>query len=252
MKAEDVVDDVFVCSTHSYLLVSPTSADVLAQSPGDPRRRRLRAGQSGRQSPGGFSPNERATSVVAVRDFSEDEFVVMMATDGLIKKTRLDEFKNIRRGGIIAMNLRPKSALEWARLPDGRRDIVLATRMGKAIRFREKDVRPMGRTAAGVRAMSLAKKDEIIGLVAAADEDKYIFTASEKGYGKRTEIASYRIQRRGGKGLINLKVTPKNGKAVAVLGVARTTFWSSRSRARSSGSKASRSARRAAPPRGSA
>jgi DNA gyrase subunit A len=117
------------------------------------------------------------------------------------------------------MNLRPKSELMWTRLTDGKREIVLATRLGKAIRFKEKDVRPMGRTAAGVRAMSLAKKDEIIGLVAVADEDKYIFTASEKGYGKRTETANYRIQRRGGKGLINLKVTPKIGKAVAVLGV---------------------------------
>ncbi len=219
MKAEDVVDAVFVCSTHSYLLVFTNIG----------RMYWLKAleipdvGVSGRGKAIAnlleFQPDERATSVVAVKDFAEDKFVIMMATDGLIKKTRLDEFKNIRRGGIIAMNLRPKSELQWTRLTDGKRDIVLATRLGKAIRFKEKDVRPMGRTAAGVRAMSLQKKDEIIGLVAVADEDKYIFTASEKGYGKRTETASYRIQRRGGKGLINLKVTPKIGKAVAVLGV---------------------------------
>ncbi len=220
MKAEDVVDAVFVCSTHSYLLVFTNVGRmywVKALEIPD-------VGVSGRGKAIAnlleFQPGERATSVVAVKDFAEDKFVIMMATDGLIKKTRLDEFKNIRRGGIIAMNLRPKAELQWARLTDGKRDIVLATRLGKAIRFKEKDVRPMGRTAAGVRAMSLQKKDEIIGLVAVADEDKYIFTASEKGYGKRTETASYRIQHRGGKGLINLKVTPKIGKAVAVLGVA--------------------------------
>jgi len=219
MKAEDVVDAVFVCSTHSYLLVFTNIGRmywVKALEIPD-------VGVAGRGKAIAnlleFQPGERATSVAAVKEFAEDKFVVMMASDGLIKKTKLSEFQNIRRGGIIAMNLRPKSELMWTRLTDGKRDIVLATRLGKAIRFKEKDVRPMGRTAAGVRAMSLAKKDEIIGLVAVADEDKYIFTASEKGYGKRTETASYRIQRRGGKGLINLKVTTKIGKAVAVLGV---------------------------------
>ncbi|MCX6566222.1 MAG: DNA gyrase subunit A [Candidatus Aminicenantes bacterium] len=219
MKVEDVVDAVFICSTHSYLLIFTNIGrmywlkaleipDVGVAGRGKAIANLLE-----------FQPNERATSVVAVKDFAENKFVVMMATDGQIKKTKLAEFKNIRRGGIIAMNLRPKSEMMWSRLTDGKRDIVLATRLGKAIRFKEKDIRPMGRTAAGVRAMSLRKKDEIIGLVAVADEDKYIFTASEKGYGKRTETASYRIQRRGGKGLINLKVTPKIGKAIAVLGV---------------------------------
>jgi DNA gyrase subunit A len=144
----------------------------------------------------------------------------MLATNGLIKKTHLEDFRNIRRGGIIAMSLRPKSQLMWSKLTDGRRDIVIATRLGKAIRFSEKDIRPMGRTAAGVRAMTLAKRDQVIGMVAIGDEDKYIFTASEKGSGKKTETGFYRKQRRGGKGLINLKITPKIGPAVAVLGVA--------------------------------
>jgi DNA gyrase subunit A len=220
MKVEDVADAVFVCSTHSYLLIFTNVGrmywlkaleipDVGVAGRGKAIANLLE-----------FQPEERATSVVAVKDFAEDQYIIMMATDGLIKKTRLDEFKNIRRGGIIAMSLRPKSEMMWSRLTDGKRDIVLATKFGKAIRFKEKDVRPMGRTAAGVRAMSLKKKDEIIGLVAIGDGDKFIFTASEKGYGKRTETGSYRIQRRGGKGLINLKITPKIGNAVAVLGVA--------------------------------
>ncbi len=219
MKVEDVVDAVFVCSTHSYLLIFTNIGrmywlkaleipDVGVAGRGKAIANLLE-----------FQPEERATSVVAVKDFAEDQFVVMMATDGQIKKTRLVEFKHIRKGGIIAMNLRPKSALMWSRLTDGKRDIFLATKFGKAIRFSEKDVRPMGRTAAGVRAMSLKKKDEIIGMVAVGDEQKYIFTASEKGYGKRTETSSYRIQHRGGAGLINLKITPRIGPAVGVLGV---------------------------------
>jgi DNA gyrase subunit A len=220
MKAEDVVEDVFVCSTHSYLLFFTNIGRVYW----------LKAleipdvGISGRGKAIAnlieFQPGEMMTSVVAVKDFSEDKYILMLATNGLIKKTRLGEFGNIRRGGIIAMSLRPKSQLMWSRLTDGKRDIVIATKLGKAIRFSEKDIRPMGRTAAGVRAMTLAKRDGVIGVVAIGDDDKYIFTASEKGSGKKTEVGFYRKQHRGGKGLINLKITPKIGPAVAVLGVA--------------------------------
>jgi DNA gyrase subunit A len=220
MKAEDVVEDVFVCSTHSYLLFFTNTGRVYW----------LRAleipdvGISGRGKAIAnliqFQPGEMMTSVVAVKDFSEDKYIVMLATNGLIKKTRLGDFSNIRRGGIIAMSLRSKSQLMWTRLTDGKRDIVIATKLGKAIRFSEKDIRPMGRTAAGVRAMTLARKDEVIGMVAIGDEEKFIFTASEKGYGKKTEVGFYRKQHRGGKGLINLKITSKIGRAVAVLGVA--------------------------------
>ena len=220
MKAEDVVQDVFVCSTHSYLLFFTNTGRVYW----------LKAleipdvGISGRGKAIAnlieFQPGEMMTSVVAVKDFSEDKYIVMLATNGIIKKTHLEDFRNIRRGGIIAMSLRKKSELMWTRLTDGKRDMVIATKHGKAIRFSEKDIRSMGRTAAGVRAMRLGKKDEVIGLVAIGEVEKYVFTASEKGYGKRTEVASYRKTHRGGKGLINLKVTPKIGPAVAVLGVA--------------------------------
>jgi DNA gyrase subunit A len=220
MKAEDVVENLFVCSTHNYLLFFTNRGRVYW----------LRAleipdvGIAGRGKSINnlieFQPDERVTSVMAVKDFSENKYIVMLSTDGLIKKTKLDEFKNIRRGGIIAINLRPKSQLLWTRLTDGKRDIVIATKLGKAIRFKESDIRAMGRQATGVRAMSLAKKDEVIGMVAVGDEDRYIFTASQKGYGKKTETSFYRRQRRGGKGLINLKITPKIGNALEVLGIA--------------------------------
>ena len=220
MKAEDVVEDVFVCSTHSYLLFFTNTGRVHA----------LRAleipdvGVSGRGKAIvnliGFPPGETMTSIVAVKEFSPDKFMVMMAKDGLIKKTALDDFRNIRKGGIIAMSLRPKSELLWSRMTDGKRDIVIATKLGKAIRFGEKDIRSMGRTAAGVRALRLGKKDEVIGLVAVGEGDRFIFTATEKGYGKKTEIGLYRKTRRGGKGILNLKVTPKVGPAIAALAVA--------------------------------
>jgi len=220
MKVEDVVDNMYVCSTHSYLLIFTNMGRVYW----------LKAleipdvGVSGRGKAivnlVQFQPDEKPTSVMAVKDFTEDKTIVMLTTDGRIKKTRLDDFKNIRRGGIIAMSLRKKAELLWTKLTDGKRDIVIATKMGKAIRFGEKDIRAMGRTAAGVRAVTLGKKDEVIGMVATGPEEKYIFTATEKGYGKKTEIGLYRKTRRGGKGILNLKVTPKVGAALGVLGVA--------------------------------
>jgi DNA gyrase subunit A len=219
MKAEDVVESLFVCSTHSYLMFFTSTGRVYW----------LKAleipdvGVAGRGKAIvnliSFQPGERVTSTVAVKDFGEDKFVLMMTTDGQIKKTALGEFQNIRKGGIQAIGLRPKAELMWTRLTDGKRDVVIATKLGRAIRFNEKDIRPMGRTASGVRGLTLGKKDEVIGMVAIGGEDKYVFTASEKGYGKKTEIDLYRKTRRGGKGVANLKVTPKIGNALGILGV---------------------------------
>jgi DNA gyrase subunit A len=219
MKAEDVVESLFVCSTHSYLMFFTNTGRIYWM-------KALEIPDVGVAGRGkaivnliDFQPGEKATSVVAVKDFSEDKFIVMMTTDGQIKKTALSEFQNIRKGGIIAIGLRPKAQLMWTRLTDGQRDVVIATKLGKAIRFGEKDIRSMGRTAAGVRGMTLAKKDEVIGMVVIGESDKFIFTASEKGYGKKTEIDHYRKTRRGGKGILNLKVTPKIGPALGILGV---------------------------------
>jgi DNA gyrase subunit A len=219
MKAEDVVEDISVCSTHSYLLFFTNIGRVYwlkaLEIPDVGLAGRGKAIANLIQ----FQPGEKATSVEAVKDFEEDKNIVMLATNGLIKKTKLADFKNIRRGGIIAISLRKKASLMWTRLTDGKRDIVIATKLGKAIRFSEKDVRAMGRTAAGVRAITLGKKDEVIGMVAIGETDKFIFTASEKGYGKKTETELYRKTRRGGKGILNLKVTPKIGNALSILGL---------------------------------
>lgn len=219
MKAEDVVQDLFICSTHSYMLILTNKGhlywlkalyipDVGVSSRGKSIKNLVQ-----------LAPNEKVSAVVAVKDFSGDRYLVMLSSNGLIKKSRLSDFQHIRKGGIIAISLRKKSELLMAKLTDGKKDILIGTKQGKAIRFKESEIRPMGRQAAGVKAISLASKDEIIGMIVADPEDKFIFTASEKGCGKKTEISIYPRHRRGGKGVINLKINRKIGKAIGMVGV---------------------------------
>ena len=218
MKAEDVVQDLFICSTHSYMLILTNKGrlywlkalyipDVGVSSRGKSIKNLVQ-----------LELDEKVSSVVAVKDFSGDRYVVMLSSNGLIKKTKLSDFRNIRKGGIIAISLRKKSELLMAKLTDGKKDILIGTKMGKTIRFKENEIRPMGRTAAGVKAISLGSKDEIIGMIVADPEDKFIFTASEKGCGKKTDISQYPRHRRGGKGVLNLRVNKKIGNAVGMVG----------------------------------
>jgi len=219
MKAEDIVEDLYVCSTHSYLLVFTNQGRLYW----------LRAldvpdvGISGRGKSIAnlveFQPGEKPASVVAVKEFSENQFVVMLTTDGVIKKTRLSEFKNVRKGGILAMNIRPKSELFSARISSGKNSIVIGTKLGRALQFKEADVRPMGRTASGVRGIRLKPKDRVIGMIIVGPDDKFIFTATERGYGKKTSADMYPIKHRGGQGVLNLRVTPKVGTALAMVGI---------------------------------
>ncbi|MFP4082790.1 MAG: DNA gyrase subunit A [Candidatus Aminicenantes bacterium] len=219
MKPEDVVQNLFICSSHSYLLFFTNKGhmywlkaldipDVGVAGRGKSIKNLIQ-----------FRPEEQVSSVVEVKDFSENLYVVMLGSDGKIKKTRLSEFSHIRRGGITAVTLNPKSELLMAKLTDGHKDIIIGTRLGKAIRFHEDEVRPMGRTAAGVKAISLGSKDKIIGMVVADRDDKYIFTSSSKGYGKKTEVKLYPRRRRGGKGVINLRINKKIGHAIGMVGI---------------------------------
>jgi len=219
MKPEDVVQDLFISSTHSYLLFFTNKGrlywlkaleipDVGVSGRGKSIKNLLQ-----------LSPEEKVRSVVAVRDFSGDRYVVMITSKGRMKKTKLSDFRNIRRGGIIAIGLDRKSELLTAKLTDGQRDILIGTKLGKAIRFKEGEVRPMGRQAAGVKAIFLRPKDEIIGMIVVGDKDEYVFTASEKGRGKKTDINLYPRHRRGGKGVINLIVNTRIGKAIGMAGI---------------------------------
>jgi DNA gyrase subunit A len=219
MKAEDVVESLYVCSTHSYLLVFTNKGRLYWLKALDVPD----VGVSGKGKPIAnlveFQPGEKAASIVAVKEFSEKQFVVMLTTDGIIKKTRLSEFRNVRRGGILAMNIRRKSELFSAQLSGGKNTIVIGTRLGRALQFKEGDVRPMGRTASGVRGIRLKPKDRVIGMIVVGPADKFIFTASERGYGKKTSADMYPIKHRGGQGVLNLRITPKIGHALAMVGI---------------------------------
>ncbi|MDD8014449.1 MAG: DNA gyrase subunit A [Acidobacteriota bacterium] len=219
MKTEDVVENLFIGSTHSYLLVFTNHGRLYwlkgIEVPD--------VGPAGRGKSIAnlieFQPDEKVRSIVPVKEFREDQYVVMLTTDGIIKKTKLSEFRNVRKGGILAMTIRPKSELFMAELTSGHNDIIIGTRLGRAIRFKETDVRPMGRQAAGVKALSLKPKDAVIGMIVAGDEERFVFTASERGYGKKTEISEYPRHRRGGQGVLNLRTSPRIGSALAMVSV---------------------------------
>ncbi|MFQ5721101.1 MAG: DNA gyrase subunit A [Candidatus Aminicenantales bacterium] len=219
MKAEDVVQNLFICSTHSYLLFFTNKGrlywlkaldipDVGVAGRGKSIKNLIK-----------FNPEEKVASVVGVKEFSDNQYVVMLCSNGKIKKTRLSSFRHIRQGGVNAIGLNDQTELLVAKLTDGQKDIIIGTKLGKAIRFHESQIRPMGRQAAGVKAIFLSPKDEIIGMVVVGNHDKYIFTASSNGYGKKTEIELYPSHRRGGKGVINLRINKKIGEAIGMVGI---------------------------------
>jgi DNA gyrase subunit A len=165
---------------------------------------------------------ETIASFVAVKDFDADQFVVMLTQQGMIKKTPVREFSNPRRTGIAAIGLGKGDRLIDVKLTDGSQDILIGTLHGMAIRFREKEARPMGRGAAGVRAIRLGKGDRAIGSVALRRSGTSILIATDGGYGKRSETSEYRLSHRGGKGIITVKITEKTGEMVTIREVVDT------------------------------
>ncbi|MFB0565647.1 MAG: DNA gyrase subunit A [Candidatus Aminicenantaceae bacterium] len=219
MRAEDVVQNLFIASSHSYLLFFTNKGHLYwlkaLEIPDVGISGRGKAIKNLIQ----FTPEENVQSVVSVKDFSEKLYVVMLSSNGLIKKTKLSDFRNIRKTGIIAITLNPNCELLSAKLTNGQKDIIIGTKLGKAIRFKESEIRSMGRQASGVKAISLERKDKMISMIVVDENDKYTFTASEQGSGKKTEISNYPRHRRGGKGVINLKVDKKIGNAVGMVGI---------------------------------
>jgi DNA gyrase subunit A len=217
-KEEDFVEKIFVASTHNYLLVFTSTGKVhwlkVYQLP-----------QAGRAAKGkaivnllNLAPGERVSATLPVREFVADKFVVMVTKKGVIKKTELAAYSNPRTGGIIAVSIDEGDELVDVQLTMGNQDIFLATRLGMAIRFKEDDVRDMGRTARGVRGIALTEGDDVIGVEIPAN-GTFMLTVSENGFGKCTPIEEYRVQARGGKGTINLKTVPKVGDVSGVLQV---------------------------------
>jgi len=215
MRDEDFVEHIFIASTHSYILFFTDHGRVhwvkVHEIP-----------QAGRAARGkaivnllGLSEGERVTGRVAVSEFRDDQYLVTATRRGMIKKTNLSMYSRPRRGGIVAMTLRGEDTLIAAAITTGDNDVVLAKRNGRAIRFHEGDVRPMGRTAAGVIGTRLEGDDYVVGMVI-VEKDATLLTVTENGYGKRSPLEDYAVKHRGGKGIINVKTTARNGKVVAI------------------------------------
>lgn len=215
-KEEDFVEHLFVASTHHTFMFFTNLGKVYWCKVYD-------IPQAGRASRGkaivnllNFSENEKLTAVLAVPTFDPGYFVLMTTKNGLIKKTELMAFSRPRSGGIIALNLAEGDELIATRITDGTRNVFLCSRFGKSIRFRESDIRPSGRTARGVIGMRLEPGDRLVGMQVMT-YGQTVFAVTENGYGKRTLIDEYPVQKRGGKGVITIKTTQRNGKVVSIL-----------------------------------
>ncbi len=218
-KAEDWVEHLFVASTHDYLMAFTDQGRChWVKVWGIPQGNRNAKGKPIVNFLE-LAPGEKVASVLPVREFSGDRFLLFCTRNGVVKKTPLSAYGNVRAVGIYAIKFREGDELIDARITDGTNEVVLATRLGKAIRFHESDARPMGRKTEGVMGIRLAEGDEVVGMVVVRHPDQTLLTATERGMGKRSEIGDYRIQGRGGMGLINLKVSRKSGPVVTIRGV---------------------------------
>jgi len=217
-KEEDFVEQLFIASTKDYLMFFTDQGKIywlkVYEIP-----------EAGRAARGkaivnllNLAAGEKITTILPVKEFVEDKFIMMATRNGVVKKTNLMEYSHPRVGGIIALNLDEGDKLISVALTDGRQDVLLASRNGKSIRFKEEDVRTVGRVSRGVRGMTLEDDDLVIGMAILNDNlsDSTLFTVTENGYGKRTEIGEYRCQSRGGKGVITIKTTERNGCVVDI------------------------------------
>ncbi|MGH8178934.1 MAG: DNA gyrase C-terminal beta-propeller domain-containing protein, partial [Steroidobacter sp.] len=216
VKDEDFIDKLFVANTHDTLLCFSSAGKLywlkVYQLP-----------QASRGSRGKpivnllpLQDGERINAVVPIHEFEENKFVFMATAQGTVKKTSLDAFSRPRQAGIIAIELEAEDRLVGVDITDGAKQIILCSSGGKAIRFDENDVRPMGRTAAGVRGIRLPEGEEVISLII-LDEQGMVLTASQNGYGKRTPVEDFPIHGRGGQGVIALQISERNGRVVGAL-----------------------------------
>jgi len=217
-KDEDFIEHMFIASTHHYILIFTDKGKCywlkVHEIPEGGRTARGRSILNLIRK----DKDENISAFVAVKEFRDDQYLVMVTEKGTIKKTVLSAYGNVRKGGINAINLAKGDNLIAVRLTEGNNDIVLGTRNGFAIRFHEKDVREMGRTATGVRGVNLGKGDKVVGLVVLKRQAS-IMVVTEKGYGKRSDMNGYRVTRRGGKGVITVKTSEKVGKMISLMEV---------------------------------
>jgi DNA gyrase subunit A len=220
VKDEDFVETLFTASTHDYLLFFTDAGKVFWLKVHE-------IPEAGRAAKGkamvnllALSGDEKVTATLPVKEFRDDRYVFMATRQGVIKKTELSAYSNPRQGGIIALSLDGGDKLIGVQITDGQREILLGTRQGIVIRFKEEDVRPMGRTAHGVRGITLEEGNQVIGMeTITPDSTTAVLTITENGFGKRTPVSEYRLQGRGGKGIISVKTTERNGSAVGFVQV---------------------------------
>ncbi len=213
-REEDVAETMFTCSTHDYVMFFTS----------DGRTYRLKGyeiPEGSRTSKGmnivnllPITPDVKVNAMIRVPEFSEGQYLCMVTRKGIIKRTELEAYRNVRKNGVIAISLDENDELAWVHLTSGEDDLLVATRTGMSIRFHETDARPLGRTARGVKAIELSESDEVVGM-AVLKEDGTVLTVSETGYGRRSEVTDYRLQSRAGKGTINYH-TEKYGDVAAV------------------------------------
>jgi DNA gyrase subunit A len=219
VKEEDFVEDLFVASTHDYVLFFTDAGKIhwmkIHELP-----------QAGRITRGkaivnllNLSPDEKATTILSLKDFAKRKFITFMTKRGTIKKTALEAYSNPRSGGIIAIHLDDEDELISTKLTDGKQFLFIGTKMGKAIHFPENQIREMGRTARGIRGIKISKEDEVVGMEVVAPYTQ-ILTVTANGYGKRTQASEYRIQNRGGSGIFTVKRTQKTGDVIGIKTVA--------------------------------
>ncbi len=215
-REDDFLEHMFIASTHHYIMFFTDRGRCYWLKVHE-------VPEAGRTSKGRSIANllekpadEHITAFINVKQFDEAHFVTMVTEEGTIKKTVLSAFGNIRRAGVQAITLDTADSLKDVRLTNGQQEIIIGTHEGMACRFNEKDVRDMGRTAAGVRGITLEKGDKVIGMIAPHRSGTTVLVVSEEGYGKRSEVSDYRLTRRGGKGVITMKATEKTGKVVAM------------------------------------
>jgi len=216
---EDFIEHMFLASTHDFIMFFTNQGRVYWRKAYD-------IPQASRQAKGkaivnflSLAQNEQVSGFLQVKEFDDKRYVLMVTAKGVIKKTNLIEYSRPRSTGINAISLRDKDELVACKITSGKDEIFIATRDGKAIRFKEENVREMGRNASGVRGVNLAKNDEVIA-VEIVDPKATALTVTQNGFGKKSFFSQYRVQSRGGKGIINIKVSEKNGKVVNVLTVA--------------------------------
>ncbi len=215
-REDDFVEHMFVASTHHSIMVFTDAGKCYMV--------KVHEIQEASRTARGYSisnyvaknKEENITAILNIKEFADNSYVMMVTREGVMKKTELSNFENTRKSGIIAINLKGKDKLDDVKMTDGKQEILIGTYDGMAIRFNESDVRSMGRTASGVRAIRLGKGDKVVGMVAVKRAGASILVVTDKGYGKRSELQDYRVTRRGGKGVITMKSSDKNGNMISI------------------------------------